>query len=289
MTAAGPRWTGEVRLIEEHLLDPLRWKRPRRVFVNSMSDLFHDRVTYEQLDRIFAVMALAQQHTFQLLTKRPERMRAYLADCGFRAEMVGIEAEKISGLDRHVEMKPRWAFPLPNCWLGVSVEDQAAADERIPLLLRTPALVRWVSAEPLLGPIDLQNISASMPGGVEQWDALDRREAKDAAEQGACSAVLDWVVVGGESGPGGRPMHPTWARSLRDQCKAEHVPFFFKQWGEWAPAGQLDGVINGLLGMSETTPALRRDGETFWRVGKKAAGDLLDGVRHHEFPDGGRE
>lgn len=204
------RWTGEVRFIEKHLTDPLRWRQPRRIFVNSMSDLLHDGVPYEWLDRIFAVMALAQRHTFQVLTKRPERMLEYLTGHAAGGRHVWPAAQAIP-MPRGQD-KPGPGWPLPNVHLGVSVEDQAAADERIPLLLRTPAAVRWVSAEPLLGPLDLTPwLPVQTIGGVEmeRW--------------------LDWVVVGGESGPGHRPMDPAWLASIVAQCRAAQVPVFVKQ------------------------------------------------------------
>lgn len=218
-------WTGanaqeNVKLHPDRLTTPLGWKRPRLVFVNSMSDLFHDFVPTYFLDQVFAVMALSSRHTFQVLTKRPERMHDYiegLADCrgsgqGFRR----LEAAaRELGYTMEFEGHPMLRWPIPNIWLGVSVEDQRRAVERIPILLSTPAAVRWISAEPLLGPIDLHSRS------------------------------LNWVVVGGESGPKHRPMDPAWARSLRDQCLEAGVPFFFKQVGGRTPkAGGrlLDGV-----------------------------------------------
>ncbi len=151
-------------------------------------------------------------------------------------------------------------WPLPNVWIGVSVEDQATANERIPLLLETPAAVRWVSAEPLLGPVDLTNVYLSM---IEYYTTLVDN--------------LDWVVVGGESGPKARPMHPDWVRSLRDQCAATGVPFLFKQWGEWIPAESDDnGDGEGRVWFPVTSEA---------RVGKKRAGRLLDGVLHDAYPE----
>jgi len=171
-------WTGVVRFVESALDKPLHWKKPRRIFVNSMSDLFHEKVKDEWIDRIFAVIAEAPQHTFQILTKRPERMREWVT-----------------------RSRP---LPLPNVWLGVSVEDQETADERIPLLMQTPAAVRWVSYEPALGPVDF---SSWLGGG------------------------LDWIVVGGESGPGARRFDLAWARQTIAQCRAAGVAVFVKQMG----------------------------------------------------------
>lgn len=269
ITNGHPQWTGKVAFMEKHLADPLKWKEPRRIFVNSMSDLFHEGVSDETLQKIFKVMCEAKRHTFQILTKRPQRMLEFLSRWDSMTRDFG-------------PLYPN-TWPQNHVWLGVSVENQKAADERIPLLLQTPAAVRWVSAEPLLGPVDLANfITCQCPGTGEHC-------------QSCLSGGLNWLVVGGESGPGARPMHPDWARSLRDQCKAAGVPFFFKQWGEWAPwdakasnraviafddpypgstclygpHGPCDGVGNKTL---------------VARVGKKAAGRKLDGVEHSEYP-----
>jgi protein gp37 len=197
-----------VLLHEDRLAMPLRWRRPRRVFVNSLADLFHDAVPTEHIAKVFATMARAEQHTFQILTKRPARMRALLADGGLALmEATGDEETALALYDTY--------WPLPNVWLGVSVETQQWADIRIPHLLRTEAAVRFASCEPLLGPVDL---TQELP-----------------ADDGKSFPGLDWVIVGGESGPDARPMHPDWARQLREQCQAANVPFFFKQWGAWAP------------------------------------------------------
>jgi protein gp37 len=316
-------WNGTVRFVEEHLLDPLKWRKPRRIFVNSMSDLFHPDVTDEVLDRIFAVMASCGRHTFQILTKRPERMREYLQRVSDRAPAAGVDYE--SRMRAHFEKykdnfqegyslpspptpelraiydsaclqeqrkllpdgttlwdkgfsggEYHWrSWPLPNVWLGVSAENQAAADKRIPLLLQVPAAVRFVSLEPLLGPIRL----ASANENTGKWDDwIDPKQSHSPRMQ----RTLDWVIVGGESGtgPGIRPMHPDWVRAIRDECVAAGVPLFFKQWGEYWPNSQ--GNYSGA-----SAAALERaydDGAISSRVGKKAAGDLLDGVEWHEFP-----
>lgn len=213
-TDGDPRTSGPGFGIAEHphmLSIPLRWRRPRRVFVNSMSDLFHDGVSDEFVARVFAVMAAAPMHTFQLLTKRHGRMRSLLSDDRFRRSVQArIPHEAI---DPYVRTYSR-VWPLPNVHLVVSVEDQRWAGIRIPALLATPAAVRGVSCEPLLGGVDL---GAS---GFLTHDEFDRG--------------IDWVIVGGESGPGARPMEIAWARSLRDQCAAAGVPFFMKQLGSVA-------------------------------------------------------
>lgn len=295
---AGPVWTGKVALAPDHILtQPLRWRRPRRVFVNSMGDLFHESVPDEWIDRVFAVMALAPQHTFQILTKRARRMREYLS-----APLVTTRiAQQTLGLPDPPEAELNGPWPLPNVWLGVTAEDQQRADERIPDLLATPAALRFVSIEPMLGAVDLENIN---PSEKYETDALRGFDF----DQSSAGARLDWVVCGGESGPHARPMHPDWARSLRDQCKAAGAPFHFKQWGEWLPCGQhlpdIGKVTGGTavrggrfrLHVGGHNPhvtfaehgvevgALNDDLLTF-RVGKARAGHLLDGVEHREFPE----
>lgn len=198
------RWTGKIMFVEKHLHDPLHWREPRRVFVNSMSDLFHERVTDEQLDRIFAVMMLASRHTFQILTKRPERMRDYifskLPDHRDRSTAMLSKALSDTALANGLSwpLCPPW--PPRNVMLGVSAEDQPTADERIPVLMATPAAFRFVSHEPLLGPIELR------------WP-------------------VDWVIVGGESGQNARPCDVQWIRNIVRQCRLGGIPPFVKQLG----------------------------------------------------------
>ena len=198
LSKGGPVWTGKVRTVPELLQQPLRWKRPRRIFVNSMSDLFHEDVPDEFITKVWTTMADAPQHVFQILTKRPRRMRDYLLPRLSIGDFI--------------------APPLSNVWLGVSVEDQAAADERIPFLLQAPAAVRWISAEPLLGSIDVCRYLGNPL--AKPYPFLVPVTAP--APRG-----IDWCVTGGESGPGARPMHPDWARALRDQCAGAGVAFFF--------------------------------------------------------------
>lgn len=278
MPAFSGRAFTDVACHPERLDQPLHWKKPRRIFVNSMSDLFHEDVPDEFIDQVFAVMAQSPQHTFQVLTKRPERMREYMNHPVRLNMWADAEIPLVSS---------EWGdFPLPNVWLGVSVEDQATAYERIPLLLQTPAAVRWISAEPLLGPVDLRYFN---------YNYLDK------LPKGVIS--LDWVVVGGESGPKARPMHPDWARSLRDQCQAAGVSFLFKQWGEWAAASTLPpttllpssrwawisikgGEADSWMDVMHEKP-LSDEGahhELMGRIGKSAAGRLLDGDLHDGYP-----
>jgi protein gp37 len=287
-TKAGPVWNGKVRLNEEWLDQPLRWKRPRMIFVCAHGDLFHESVPDAWIDRVFAVMALAPQHTFQVLTKRSARMREYFGTR--RPYMVArrcLDLVIASPAEHgHRMAKASWpvisegdpeypsdvllnAWPLPNVWLGVSAEDQRRADERIPDLLATPAAVRFVSAEPLLRPIDFRKwLSGSYECAAEcGW----RSGAAPAREQCAscgqtseafgefctCGAqdfgaicpdcesyavqdhpdtpCLDWIIVGGESGPGARPMDNVWAQDIVDQCKAAGVAVFVKQLSSGGP------------------------------------------------------
>lgn len=225
------RWTGAVRFIDAHILDPIRWRRPRMVFVNSMSDVFHEDVPDEWIDKHFAVMALSAHHTFQLLTKRPERMREYL-----KAQRVGHWSEQAKALGLPASALQSGSV-LPNVWVGTSVENQETADERIPILLDTPAAVRWISAEPLLGPIDLTRLRTKAMGGSAQLsDALTGKQAylhegKVIPHPGHMASRLNWVVIGGESGHGARPFDLAWGRTIVEQCKAAGVAAFFKQVG----------------------------------------------------------
>jgi len=443
-----PRWTGDVRLVPELLDQPLRWRRPRRVFVASMSDPNHDRVPDAFRDRMLAVIALTPHHTYQWLSKRAPEMRHYFSHAalafrvlrqidaievneamrgvaeawrplpsapvyqisnhgrvrrggrdlalvehgnGYRqvaictngsprsmlvqrlvletfdrtprlgeeaahrngdradnrianlrwatkgenmqdaarqgtagvwmksratltadevgdiraarrrgellgtiAARYGISKQQVSAIATGRIFKPApLDWPLRNLHIGVSVEDQATADARIPLLLQTPAAVRWVSAEPLLGPVDFTKVG-SYRG--ETLSALE--EIVGHVER----PRLDWIVCGGESGPGARPMHPAWARNIRDQCQAAGVAFLFKQWGAWAPDG-VDFVAHddptqvgtierlqssdGEYAVAWTRQAGRvSEGIQLRRVGKKAAGRLLDGREWNEFPEG---
>lgn len=233
---AGAVWNGQVRFNADWLDQPMRWKRPRRVFVCAHGDLFYEAVPDAWIDRVFEVMAQSRNHVFQVLTKRADRMRDYV--------LARLGGE-----------------PLPNIWLGVSVEDQARANERIPALVQTPAAVRWLSAEPLLGPVDLNRVWATKSGAY-CWDCLRTHFDPSAAGCGP----IDWVVAGGESGPGSRSMLPAWPRALRDQCARAGVPFFFKQWGQWSPT--VDGAL---------TPIMERGD-------KRANGRTLDGRTHDEMP-----
>lgn len=301
---------------EKALLEPLKWgtcywydsedgrpgkERRRKIFVANQSDLFGDWVTDEMLDRVFAVMFATQQHTYQVLTKRPERMLEYFSPDNprYTARRI-VDAAFEMDISSHTFDCDIY-FPLMNIWLGVSVENQVTADERIPLLLRTAAAVRFISAEPVLGEIDLSCIP--WPDGWEGLvdptsDGIDAlRFCRDGREH-----HLDWVIAGGESGTGARPMHQAWADLLRKQCVAARVPFFFKQWGEWLPLQQKPAcqIPAGSIKekqcrwinedgrgapVGESSSQLQLGPENLTnRVGKKTAGALLDGRWWRQFP-----
>lgn len=323
-------WTGKVALASEKILtDPLRWKKPRRIFVNSMGDLFHESVPDEWIDKVFAVMALCPQHSFQVLTKRSKRMREHLTrPAGNGRQDIrnhlawdvtasvmnkwapGWRDEGIDGRHRKLAIAAFTQWPLPNVWLGVSAEDQARADERIPDLLATPAAVRFVSAEPLLGAIDFRRIA---PEQIDQSEcgagihccgrihtnAFTASAQCDGQVPGEPLAIgrLDWIISGGESGPNARPMHPDWARSIRNQCAAAGVAFHFKQWGEHAVYYDRDRDDPDWKMCSEISQQKGRwlnlaGGHGFHgervvfaeKIGKARAGRLLDGIEHNGFP-----
>jgi protein gp37 len=304
---AGPVWTGEVRLNEAWLDQPLRWGRPRMIFVCAHGDLFHESVPDEWIDRVFAVIALATKHTFQVLTKRAARMRRYCTDPKTPGR---VRAAAAALNERHPTRLDRFAcWPLPNVWKGVSAEDQQRADERIPHLLATPAAVRWVSAEPLLGAINMTRIAPGEGGWLNSLIGTKEDGFSIPGER----ARIDWIVAGGESGPGARPMHPAWARALRDQCAEARVPFFFKQWGEWLPVHESGyaswsrapgkptagarGLVSGYRPGRGPSGLEGRAWPSIWPflmppdpgpimigIGKALAGRLLDGVEHNGMP-----
>ena len=242
-----------IEIHEKTLLAPLKWRKPRMVFVCSMSDLFAEFVSDEQIQAVFGLMSSCGQHTFQVLTKRPERMAEWfesntLSEC--QAEFV-VRTEgrewrtQCRGLDRlrdtsAINGSGGNSWPLPNVWLGCSVEGQEQADKRIPHLLRCPAAVRFLSCEPLLGPIDLfaNDEHHELEEGFPEGGFLHTSDCPGFCDY-ACGGQeyegksIDWVIVGGESGHNARPMHPDWARSIRDKCQTAEVPFFFKKCGEW--------------------------------------------------------
>lgn len=324
-----PRWTGKVEVMWDRLTDPLKWREPATIFALSMSDLFHEALPVEEIATIYAVMVAAvhlRDHTLQVLTKRSERMREIMNSAAFwdqvNAEASAHVMERTDALARRSddarasldEYGPH--NPPPGIWMGVSVENQKYADERIPDLLATPAAIRFLSCEPLLGPVDLRHLTRYTQSGAVIDNALDGFRSNGYG--GSYGAKVDWVITGGESGPTARPSHPDWFRNLRDQCAAADVPYFHKQNGEWCDYTQLPERPNawdrtslpgeplkGRLSRADysqqpiTTELLcgGRSFDTLYpfntadvtgpcmvRVGKARAGAHLDGVEHRGMP-----
>ncbi|HET9656567.1 MAG TPA: DUF5131 family protein [Kineosporiaceae bacterium] len=307
---AGGRWTGVVRTVPSRVLEPLTWHTPEIVFVAPRGDLFHPAVPADFLARVFAVMAMSPRQTFLLLTKRPARARKVLSSDQFWWEVgehgLGIAVARTRG--QHRASGPMqltanstpggpWecVHPLGNVWVGVSIEDQDHA-RRADELRRVPAAHRWVSAEPLLGPVDLSPWLAEECGECQgSGDFVDGPTCHVCLGAGRRDGI-DWVVAGGETGRGARPMHPDWVRSLRDQCEEAAVPFMFKQWGSWGsrddcPAVAATGVWLYPDGSRTTgalsSPALARQvGEpaAMFPMPKKLSGRRIDGTVHTVMP-----
>lgn len=261
-------WTGKIVEAPAHIFNaPLNWKRPRKIFVNSMSDIFHENVPERTIDRVFAIMSLCERrHTFQPLTKRPDRAMMYLSARGRLTAWM----HAATSMGHAAALVGRTGYPLPHVWIGVTVEDQPRADERREPM-RALAAMGWrifVSYEPALGPVDWTG-----------WEFVSQ------------------IIVGGESGPDARPMHPAWVRATLAFCRAHGIAFFFKQWGEWEPREEWSGHLGG--GRFEPQLAIMPDGSLcpedvtpqdvgahrMARVGKKRAGRLLDGKEYSEFPE----
>lgn len=293
------RWNGKTALVESALLKPLRWSKPSLVFLGSMTDLFHPATPTEWIDRVFARMVTCPQHVFQVLTKRPELARDWMTDLDTPKRVARWSG--ISTMDWPGD-GTRWSkWPLKNVWLGVTAEDQQRADERIPILLDTPAAKRFVSVEPMLGEVDLAPWLGGDDGGFickncgvfEETDRDCATCGADAWEdENGKQSPLNWVICGGETGPGARPMHPEWARRVCDQCAMAGVPFHFKSWGEWVPHDFGSVYLDRSGRMVTSTAASEYNGFTVSndsvlvrRVGKRAAGRLLDGVLHDAMPE----
>lgn len=310
--SSNPRYAGligqnghfnDVVKCHEDLLDwPLRHRKPMTIFVNSMSDLFHEAVPFEFIDKVFAVMALCPQHMFQVLTKRPERMAEYFTRFDLRT-LRGRWAQTIDerwsdrGACTAYGLREHGVEPPPNVYLGTSTENQETLDARVGHVLDCPSAVRFVSAEPLLGPIDCKRV----PSVKGYYNAIANHGEYPTHWERSGNA-LNWVIVGGESGAKARPMHPAWVRSIRDQCVAAGVPFFFKQWGAWVPREEVDQQTwdeagrYALVSPDGTTRyneaamyAEQQDGNdgaaAMCRLSKKAAGRTLDGVEWNEYPE----
>ena len=258
-----PRIFTDVQTHADRLDAPLRWRKPARIFVNSMSDLFHEDVPDEFIERVLSVVHRRPEHTFMVLTKRPERMQAFMTRPISQWSYSAMPAA------------PSW--PFSNLWLGVSVEDQATADQRIPLLLQTHASVRWVSAEPLLGPVTI----------LREWLGLGHQHRGQADDDYVCCCGkprayhvgLDWVVVGGESGPKARDCDVAWIRSIVRQCQANRISVFVKQLGE-SQIGHL-GDVSGPIGFVD---ALHHIGA--FRKSRKGSdpSEWPEDIRVREFP-----
>ncbi len=244
---SGGKWTGMIRLVPKMLLQPLRWQRPRKIFVNSMSDLFHPNVPFVYIAAVFGVMAAAERHTFQVLTKRPGRMLRFfewleeqepgnprLEVCW---QALKEEVERVGdGGPMHTKYAgdPEGPWPLPNVWLGVTAENQFSADNRIPMLQQAPAAVRWVSIEPMVGLAGLREYVGGQRGCAGEHHGSGAPGCPKELHHhhdDRCAPALDWVVVGGESGPGARPMDIAWVEDIVSQCKASGTPVFVKQLG----------------------------------------------------------
>jgi len=299
-------WSGIVRTLPLRLSWPLKWKRARRIFVCNLADLFHPKVPFEFIAAAWCVMMIGRQHTFQVLTKHPERMQAFLTWLDDKtAEVWNKGQDQRSFGEIRVELLLEYAryampaeprllgkfpapeWPLPNVHLGVTAGDQKRADERIPILMVTLAAKRFLSYEPAIGAVDLRNLR----GG--QYDALTGSRKASDGEIFAGAHGLDWVIAGGESGARARAPDPDWFRKVRDDCAEAGVPFHFKQWGVWYPCetdvlpeppGKVievdDDDIAGKMNPNRGYQVIALHGKEFFRAGKKLAGRRLDGRTH---------
>lgn len=261
----------DVFVDQKMLLQPSSWKEPRMIFVCSMTDLFGRFVDDDMIDQVFAIMACNPRHTFQVLTKRSDRMRAYLSG-PWQSRIFKYLAMWQKRPAGHGAMLDTLNGSLRNVWCGVSVEDQKRADERVPDLLATPAAVRWLSCEPLLGPVNLRSFDLNFRPGFTGFYFVDALTGSNDDMCRPCAPVpkLDWIVAGGESGPRARPMRPDWVISLRDQCAAAGTSFLFKQWGEYLPVEVNTATLVGI---------------DYRKVGKKKAGRSLHGIVHDAYPE----
>ena len=271
----------DIVLHEDKLEIPLRWRKPRKIFVNSMSDLFHKDIPEHFIDKVFAIMILSPRHTFQILTKRPERMKEYFDKGRERLVVDWINASYEMGLaDKNddpdiaacqIFNSVKRKYPFQNIWLGVSVEDQKTADERIPILLQVPAAVSWISAEPLLGEINLK----------KKWmQIMSEGQFLNDVECGIKPEILDWVVVGGESGHKARLMHPDWVRRIKADCDSAKVPFFFKQWGEWVDPTQIPDYDYHI----KYAEKIEINNRNYYKLGKSVSKNFIDGKQYLEMP-----
>lgn len=248
------KWNGTTHFVESQLDKPLKRKRPTMYFVCSMGDMFHESVPFEWIDAIFSIMSDCDNHTYQILTKRPKRISDFFQwkwkQCG-----------KLNNDD----FIP-W-YPKDNIWFGVTAENQEMANKRIPILLKIPVKIRFISVEPMLEEVDLTELG--LPSDKFGFiNSLYGTAFNSKIGGHKTKSKIDWVIYGGESGHNARPMHPDWVRSLRDQCKAANVPFFFKQWGKWYEKTESKIFGNTLIP----------------KFGIEKNICLLDGIQHKEFP-----
>lgn len=283
---ASATWNGFTHLVESAFEKPLRWKKPRTIFVCSMGDLFHESVPFEWIDKVMAIAAITP-HTYLILTKRPERMKEYFSqdlnslvarweNTGYFIGVVDDNEDYfIHNIGYPITNSQMCSeFPLSNVWLGVTAENQQQADKRIPLLLQIPAAKRFVSVEPMLGPVGLRSIQSGNEEFINALIGMKKFSAQHVAVMPEKCSMLDWVIVGGETGPNVRPMQPDWVRSLRDQCQSAGVPFFFKSWGDYLHESQICPSNNAAKDMENH----------YYKFGKKKAGHLLDGKQWRERP-----
>lgn len=260
-------WNGKTALIESRLNVPLKWNKPRMIFLGFMGDIFHPSNSFADIARVFEVVNKTPQHTYQVLTKREKRMAEYF-------DIVQDVPE--------------------NVWPGVSVENQDQANKRIPVLLKIHAKIRFISIEPMLGPVDLTMIEKLTEHGTTFINVLNGTSFGLFDINYQNFKPINWVICGGESGPKARPMHPDWVRSIKDQCQAANVPFFFKQWGEWMIFDDLPSVLRGQLLRGESKWPIKNystDDDLVWtfhKISKKQAGSLLDGKEYKSFPGYGK-
>lgn len=310
-TKSGPRWTGVVRFIPEHLCDPVRWKKPRRIFVNSMSDIFHEGLSNEEIAAIFAVMCVAKHHKFQVLTKRSKRMVEWFRWAGrlTMGELLGFakralkdHPEDLKAFNRADAELGGYTWPLPNVWIGVSVENQEAADERIPDLLRTPAVIRFLSCEPLIDRVSLakwlreggesgrdnpDHANAAGGGHVRGTQAPGNVAESQGVPRGTLASLarplLSWVIAGCESGPGMRDCDHQWLRLLREECRTSGVKYFLKQ-ARSAQEGGHRLYPSGQAARSPVVDVVAAGKGSKVKPGGVIERPYLDGFQHQEFP-----
>lgn len=273
-TVEDGRWTGHINYNLKSLEKIASFRKPRKIFIGSMSDIFHENVSQYMFEKVFRYISSFQQHTFILLTKRPDIMKKRMEDL--------FMLYKAKKLDFN---SPFYHWPLKNLWLGVTVCNQLEAEEKIPKLLTIPAAIRFVSIEPMVEAIDLIQLdcfSCYPPFGRFTFDCL-RGISKGKFIINYNENKLDWVIVGGETGPNARPMNPEWVYSIRDQCVSTNTPFFFKRWGKYQYCEKCYGTGIFEVGSKEIKKARCPAcfGEKYIEVRNQLA---IEGIIYHQFP-----